>query len=1262
MSQWTPSQECAMHLRGHDILVSAAAGSGKTATLTERIIRALTETTPDGRHTGDISRMLIVTFTRAAAAELRARISAALSAAIAAHPDDRYLYRQLVALGSAHICTIDSFYLEPVRANFERLGLPSAFRLADDTELFPIKEQVLDRLIEEGYAAAATAPVDPDAPLASLAGNTFALAMDDLLPNRDRGDTARVLLSLYEKLVAFPEGIERLHTSACRLEADAQKPFGLTSEGQLLTRSLCAELQYDCEILRPICDLLRRDERTASKYLPSFAHDLDTAEQLLRDLENGYWEAAAARAEGYAPISLKTLKNAAEIIPDIEDIKAVRTDITKALRTLPARYFSESTADMAASQRRTARTQHMLYRLLSDYDRAIREEKIRRGVLDFSDVRRYLLQLLLDENGVPTDIARSLQDRFDAVYIDEYQDVDTVQDRIFATIGQGGKRFMVGDIKQSIYSFRGAEPSIFADYRKAFRAVTLIDETDAYPNEGLCVFMSENFRCDRSVIDFTNTVCRHTFSVCADSLGYSPADDLILGKQSNTPTVPVELILLEQPSKEEREDAPTDALNPEAVYIADEIARLLREGTRGDGKTPLRPSDCAVLMRSTGAARDVTLALAAHGISTSFAAAKRLSDDPDMLYIIHLLSVIDNPRDDVPLTGFLTGGETPLSLSELLLLRRPDHAASLYDDICAAVARADTPGDTAADLPPIPDDLLSRMRDFLAKLSDWRELAATLPADKLLRRLSSESPLSRLASTPSYLCLYDRARAYQNSSFCSLYTFMQHLRRWMEDPNGLSAAGLQSSEDAVTILSIHKSKGLQFPVVFVLGCASDFNREDLHGPVMFDPALGAAAKQYIPETAQLRETVTRRAIASLTRVRQTEEEMRLLYVALTRAQERLYVTAKLRGSAESAFARARRPGSDTRFSVLSCTRYLDWMLPPLLASDTQGERPIIRILSRADYQYPHPVADQPTDVATQEKPDAPAQNPYRDILARHAEFHDPAHALRVLPTKAAASKLRTALLDSTWLAEELQPSEADPHAHEHPSDLLGDARDAKEILRRRIELIRADRPTFDALLEQNRTATAAERGTATHLFLQHCDFARLDGTHDSLMREIDRLIEQKKLPRRAADLLQLPHLLRLGQSPLIALCRAARHMWREQHFDRFVPYSALTADRERARALKDYTLYVQGSIDLLLEDAGGEVWLIDYKTDRIHATEDAGIREELLAHHADQLRIYAEAAAGLLSRRPDHIAIYSLPLGRVIELTDALPNSPLLGS
>ncbi len=1281
-TQWspTPAQSAAMTLTGRDILVSAAAGSGKTATLTERIIRLLTEARPDGTHAGDISRMLIVTFTRAAAAELRARLSAALSAAIAAHPEDRYLYRQLVALGNAHICTIDAFYLEPVRAHFEQLGLPSAFRLADEYELTPLKEQTLRRLIADAYDRAAVASAPAGQPLDALRDNRFAEALDNLMPNRDRGELPSVLLSLYEKLLTYPAGVELLRTASERLRKEAEIPLAESEMGQALMHDITERLSALGSAMSRACGKLQEHPVLCERYLPAFAQDLDTLHHLCNAVEVGDLAGAREILNTYKPASLKAIPRGTELPADTEHHKQTRAAVKETLAALrECTLFGDEDA-VHASMRRTADTERILYDLLTAYDAAIGEEKLRRGMLDFSDIRRCMYRLLVDRDGNVTDIARTLADSFDAVYIDEYQDVDAVQDAIFAILGAGGKRFMVGDIKQSIYSFRGAEPSVFTHYRDTFPPYDRAQETDT----GVCVYMSENFRCDRSVIDFTNAVCAPLFRACGDRLNYRAEDDLVCAKaDADAHPHPVRVVLLEKPQETdvtESAEAPEQAgtaekpgtaegvgtveqapaaprarsartLSPEALWIAGEIHRLLCEEP-GEGETRPRPGDIAVLLRSMTMAGDLATALRAYGIDTTYTAKEDLSSHPDTILLYNLLCVIDNPRDDVPLMGLISAEASPFTLADILTVRAAiSPGLPLYDALCAAAQGAPLPEETSP-------DLVSRARAFLSDLERFRAMATTLPADRLLRKLYSEPFLADKATTPPLLALYDMARRCQSGTYCGLYQFVTYLRTMMEGDRAFSAAKLHAGGDAVQILSIHKSKGLEFPIVFVAGCGQRFNRDDLSAPVLFDPALGIATKLYRDETASLEETLPREVIAGRLGREQLREEMRILYVALTRARERLYVTAKMSSTAQRALDRAAGgdPGDPNRF--FSMGNDIDWILSAL----AEDVRPAAERRWGVEV---HPLPD-----GLQEQPDAAArgndaltgteatlqpdvQDFCRRVLTEHHAYTDPRALLRKLPTKAAASKLHGITL------EDVQSGSLrfdDGEGDEGLADaFLSEEEQSPDQLRRRIELMRAATPAFDTLLETRRSAGAAERGTAMHLFLQYCDYCRLART--GVPQEIETLIADRFLTRHTAEILNRDQLERFLESDLFALILRADRTYRELHFDRFLPYERLTRDAALARALRGYSLYVQGSLDLLLEMPDGALILCDYKTNRARAADgdvdSDRFQARLEQEHTDQLRLYSDAVLGLFGRRPDRVLIYSTPLGKTFDLTDA---------
>lgn len=1245
--KWTSAQQCAMQLYGRDILVSAAAGSGKTATLTERIIRSLTAP-EDAPNRGDISRMLIVTFTRAAAAELRARISGALSNAIAACEDDRlrrHLNDQLLGLGSAHISTIDSFCMEIVRANFERLGLPAGFRLAEDSELAPVKEQLLSRLIDDGYRAASDAvPSDPTTPLDAITGNAFALAMDDFLPNRDRGDASEILLKLYERLLTFPEELEILRESADRLSREASLPVFESSEGRAVRDCYTPVLQALRDRLREALDILAMGTVSAKK-IPMFTHDLEAVEYLLASFETGNWNDARACVLNYRPEGTLRGINQNNAPPHYERCKTAREDVVALLTAELPGYFTSDEAECGLRMQRTARTQRALYELLSAYDHAAFEEKKRRGTFDFTDIRRFTLNLLQDENGEPSDITYALRERFDAVYIDEYQDVDAVQDRIFSLIGAGGKRFMVGDIKQSIYGFRGADPSLFAHYKECFPPAATA-ESVPLASTGNRIYMSENFRCDPPVIHFTNDVCRYLFEVCPTSLAYLPSeDDLIAGKQNDGISAPVRIVLLKSTNTKAKKEAPSprNPFDPEALYIANEIDRLLRTEHLSGG-APVRPQDIAVLVRAEDDTKKLIEALRFYGIPTGASPGINPANHPDMTMMINLLSVIDNPRDDISLMGLLSSSGSPIALADALTARNNRSSASLYDDLRNALTSEPC---------VFRENTAHALRAFFRQLDEWRSLAATLPADKLLRRMYAHPALAPIATSPVLLSIYEHARCYQNASFCGLYQFVAHFRRILEQQKQLSTIGAKETNGAVQIMTIHKSKGLEFPVVFLYHCNKKFNRNDENAAVVFDRSFGIATKQYCPESASMVTTLTREVIAHRIRESASEEEMRVLYVALTRARERLYLTANAGAATEE---RANAATRGDRHAIINASGSISWVLSAL--ADANRSAPLDSSIVRVERIQAAELYDACQWTTAEGIPPAPAPVPlpasdadaafYRNILKEHEHYVDPRVIVRRLPTKAAASKLRVAMLDSVWLPEEFVAENGNIIPRDEQTNTETEA-----YVRSRIELMqRAARP-FDELLQAERLATPAERGTATHLFLQHCDFSRL--AERGVDAELARLVKDGYLSQRAASIVRREQLDAFCQSDLFVRASTCAHrIFRELHFDRFIPYAHLTRNPSLAAALENYTLYVQGSLDLLLEENDGTIWLCDYKTDHILDRSDAGIRNQLLGSHADQLRIYADAVEGLFGRHPDHILIYSLPLGKSIDLTPYL--------
>ncbi|MBR3894719.1 MAG: UvrD-helicase domain-containing protein [Clostridia bacterium] len=1203
---WTPSQEAAMSLAGKSILVSAAAGSGKTSVLTERIIRSLTDRTSPA----DLSRLLVVTFTRAAAAELKGRIATALSEAMAENPGDQRLARQLLLLGSAQISTIDSFFQKIVRSNFEALGLPATFRIADESETLPISMGILEGLIEEFYERFATEESSSANGIDRLIGNRFAEALDHIMSNRSDGKLTISLFDFWKTFGSYPEGIGLLAQSAKTLRAEADKPFFETACGSVTVKDLLSRVEGHIQDLLAIQTSLEYDPDVAYKCNALISSDLGYCRAMAEALQAKDYLRAQSVATSFLPGTFPTIKNKPdEVVVYHEWRKKFKKEIAEKIQPR-LRYSREAITEQML---RTAELCEILHLFYSQFESRMMAEKNARGILEHNDVRAMVYRLLSDENGEQSAFAKTLSQQYDAVYIDEYQDVDLLQDRIFSLIG-GNRRFMVGDIKQSIYGFRGSDPSIFAKYR---RTMPLYTEEEAHDADGVCVFMSDNFRCDRSVIDFTNTVCSFLFSACEESVGYRSQDDLICGKTTEKGYVhPVRVAVFEKAASEEEEK--DDEERGEATWVAAEISRLLREKP-AEGQKPLSPSKIAILVRTRANGVAFAKALEALHIPVASEAASDLLQEPLAVDLLNLLRVIDNPYRDLPLSEFLLSPFGGLDLEELTAVREAATAEhSLFDAMCLANE-------------PLETALLEKIAKILEWLKKMRKKAEVLSADRFLRELYREERLVAYSNDPCFLVLYDQARCYQKNAWCGLYGFLSHLDK-LSESGKLTAGGFAPAEDAVTIMTIHHSKGLEFPVVFLASCGAGFNRQDTYESLLFHKRVGGASKLYRPETGESEKTVLHDAARWETDAEQTEEGIRTLYVALTRAKERLYVTGTLRGGLETALNQAKNVRYGNRSAILGCNSFLAWILAAL-QSDRAKENAGAYVF---EHIYTNKIArgEPISEVSvTQPTEDAPAEERaavkrYADVKKSYATYAYPLDALRGLPTKVAASKLSPNLLDT-----------------------LTDEENDKKALEAQINLMHTSTPSLEALLDATAKPSATDIGTATHAFLEFCDFRRL--YENGVEEELARLLEKGFLGEASANIIHRDQLHAFRSSNLMQWILEAKEVRREQKFSLLLPLASLTANAEFAKKLGDQTIFVQGSIDLLLTMPDGRLLLVDYKTDRLLDGErESTVRfaERMTDAHGSQLAVYASAINAMFGKQPDASFIYSLPLGSAVEI------------
>ena len=1244
---WTPAQSAAMSTLGRTLLISAAAGSGKTATLTERIIRRLTNL----EHPAELSRMLIVTFTRAAAAELKERISSALSEAIAKDPGNHHLQRQLIGLGGAHISTIDAFCREPVKTNFAALGLPASTRIADEAELRPLCERVMGDLIDEFYLKYSDASRGPEA-FSLLWGNPFADLCDSLTPSKNDADLIPAFLSLYNRLLSFPEELERLKTEACELALAAQaEPFDFfaTRHGSILKTYLAEFADHGVRTMETAMDLIDGDEKAVKAYATAFAADLSFCRRLTSVIS---YDEANALFSAYQNERLGALRNPD---PAFVTAKEMRTDVVDDIKALRDTYFRDPSEVIRAQVAVTATLCEVLYDFLAEYDRRILEEKRNRGICDFTDNRRYLLKLLENRDKTPSPMALEFRERFDEVYIDEYQDVDEMQDTIFRLIG-ADHRFMVGDIKQSIYGFRGADPSVFARYRRDLNQLYRENEEwKGHDTRGNSIFMSDNFRCDESVVHVTNAICGHMFRGCPQSINYQPEDDLGFSKSRPaddyiSPEVSVNVLV--NPPRTRGEDAPADGgelsgVEAEAAFVAGEISRLLRSRTPLANGEPVKPSDIVILMRSRTALSAYVKALTELGIPTgseeleAAEAGRDLLHGGDMSYLVNLLRVIDNPDSDIPLSEVLRAPFPGLDLEDLIAVRRVGDRSAESRSLYMGVEEYPTMDDA-------DPALSSKLSRFVEWLERYRRLATTQPADGLLRLLQRDEACA-CRDTAAFRYLYESARTCRTSAFVSLNAFLRYFESKIATTKNVPVAE-GKGDGHVSIMTIHKSKGLEFPVCFVVRCGQSFSARSYATDMIFEKQAGVSLKLYRrqrdgEDTHQAKTDTTLRTVSALAvRLAEREEEMRVLYVAMTRARERLYLVGMGNGKPHSFDA-------GDRFATLSCSSYLKWILAGLGAHpEVMDRHATLSFIPAEDVVRGEPV--NMVEISRKAEIDPSVMARYAAILNGMAPPTPLEMALRHVPTKVPASRMKEGLLDDCVFFETDLVRDEDGKLPNGDEGTWCDPQSLASI-RQSLALMKSSGDQeFELLLTQNRRPTASEKGTAAHLFLQFCDYALVQ--RNGIESEIDRLLELGFINSRTAKILDRAMLECFFGGEFFAHISRDCDVKREFRFSRLVPLSKLTSNQELAEALKDRTLFVQGSIDLLCTFADGRMELCDYKTDHVTAAERSDIslfQKRMQERHGDQLAQYAAAVEEIFDKRPAKAYIYSLPLGKAVEIS-----------
>lgn len=1158
----TKDQQAAVHTRGGNLLVSAAAGSGKTKVLVDRLMSYLC----DPAAPCNIDDFLLITYTKAAAAELRTKISQALSERLAAQPENRHLQKQTQRIYLAKISTVHAFCADLLREFACTMGLPGDFRVAEESEAAEVRQSVLDAVLERAYQS-----IDEDEGLQAFV-NTLGLGRDDR-------SVPQLIEKVFDSARCHLRPMAWLDDCEESAKAEAAADVGQTPWGAYLLEQLHGFLAEEIQMFTELQKEARADD-TLQKAAVIFAKNTAQLEALQKC--ESWDEVVAGKIVDFGRMAI--IRDPADPMR-WEQMKTIRKDSWEAIKQRQSEFYGPS-EQVLADLRQTGLGLSGLFELVRAFSKRFAQEKERRRMLDFGDLEHKTVELLLGSKVTgPTAAAREIGSRFREVMVDEYQDTNQVQDSIFAALTEARHNcFFVGDVKQSIYRFRLADPGIFREKSDAYRLVS-----EGKDGENRKIFLSENFRSGGNVLAAANDVFDCAMSRKVGGVDYGEQERLREGvPHEPLPQPEIELHCLEL---SEAEDVEKD--QAEAAFVARRIAKLLQEETYIRGKDGLRrvqPGDIVILMRSPGSKGGFYgKALAKLGILCKTGGQEDLLQAPEICVLRSLLQVIDNPYQDIPLLAALGSPVFGFTADRLGKIRGAHKTGSFYEalqDSQDGVGFCQT---------------LERLRqsaklDTLAALVQriWRETGM----DTIYRSMpDGEKRLQNLR------CFFQKAAAFEERGRKDLSQFLQHLDSLEE--KGLFGEEEAGGADAVQIMSIHKSKGLEFPVVILADLARGFNRADLQSSVLIDPELGVGCGVVDHVNRVRYPSVAKLAIARKLAAENLSEELRVLYVAMTRPKDMLIMTCaskRLKGALESIAGQMELPNCPRLSQQAGCLGH--WVLMCAMTRTEAGE-----LFALAGRPRELQVRDNVWKIEVHTSGEDWKLEPARIAAAAAAEDVPEAQDLEnmcfqyghkaacLAPSKLTATQLKGRNLDEE--AAEAAPAE-------------------KKI-----------RPGWrkPAFLEAGKP-TGREIGTATHLAMQFIRYEAC-GEAAGVAEELNRLETEEFLTARQAKLVDQEKILHFFATPL-----GKRLMTGEQVLREF-KFSLLEPGEKYDSALQGEEILLQGVVDCCLLEPDG-ITVLDFKTDYVGKEGT----KPLVQRYTPQVRAYGEALQRIFQKPVKAIYLY----------------------
>lgn len=1190
--KWTEEQQQAIKEKGANILVAAAAGSGKTAVLVERIINKVIN------EKIDIDRILVVTFTSAAASEIRERILEAIYKKLEENPEDTNLQKQINLINKANISTIHSFCLDVIRNNFYELDISSNFRVADTTEIELMKYEVLDELFEEKY-------LSNDKDFEDLINIYTGYRGDEGLQN--------LVLNIYKFIQSSPFP-EKWLNDKVNLFKNTNQDFAQTIWGKTILENIEEELTEGIMQLQNILkDMKKIDE--LSKFTKIIQEDIYNLEDILRYTNS--WDNTLTKINNLVWQKWPTDK---KITIDLkEQAKEVRNKVKEIINKSIKKKIAYDSIQANEDINEMHVTLTKLKNLLVEFMFKFASKKKEKNVVDFNDIEHFALKILIGENGEATELAKKYREKFQEIAIDEYQDSNLVQEQILTSISKGNNIFMVGDVKQSIYKFRQARPELFLEKYKNYNLKQEISGNSL----GLKIQLFKNFRSRENILNITNLVFQNIMSEKVGEIEYNEKEYLNYSAgykepEENTDYAgKTELHIIDLKEKEEifindeeiDEKIEVEKIENsvlEAKFVAKKINELLNSNymvfDKEQGYRKITPKDIIILLRATtNIAPIYEKELADLNLPVFSDSSSQYLDTMEIQIIVSILKIINNPIQDIPLVTVLRSPIFAFTDNDLISIRLTDKSCSFYESMIKARL-------------VVNEQLNSKIDNVIYYLEKWKQEEKYLPLDELIWQIYIDTNLINIVGLmpngairqANLKMLFEKAKQFENASFKGLFNFINFIDRLKNNNGDLSSAKLiGENENVIRIMSIHKSKGLEFPVVFLCGTGKSFNMRDLNEDILLHQDMGIGPKLIDFERRIEYDTLAKEAIKLKIKLETLSEEQRILYVALTRAKEKLIITG-ISKDLEKDFKQKRELLQiyNENMNIIDYKlvkkykTYLDWLELVYL----KNENKITDIATL--YTYTKTDLEKELNNKEQEK----LNNIKEKIFENTKDLKDTENIKEILNWKYRYKK-----------------------SSEIPTKTAVTRLQAEED--KKIEL--TEIPKF---MGKEKKITPAEKGTLMHLCIQRLN-EKQTYTKETIKQMIQSLVLKEIITTTEADAINIDTLYKYTKSALWNDLSKAKEIHKEQPFYINIPAKEIYENIET-----DENILVQGIIDLYYISEDNKLILIDYKTDYVKKPE------ELINKYKTQLSIYKKALENSLNSRVDETYIFSTNWGQSLNV------------